>query len=537
VPAPPRKRGIADAGSGESRIAVCLGGGLPPQWPQSHRRGSSESMARPATGGKAWLKGAAEAVLLTTKEMYRADAAAIASGVPGTRLMEAAGAAVAEEVQRRWSPRPVLVLCGPGNNGGDGFVAARLLAEADWPVRVALLGARERLVGDAAWAAGTWRGAAEPLRPDALAGAELAIDAIFGAGLDRPLEGVVRATIEALAASGLPVIAVDVPSGVSGDSGAVLGAAARADVTVTFFRRKPGHLLQPARALCGAVVAADIGIPETVLAEIAPAAAENCPALWRGALPEPKPDDHKYTRGHVVVVAGEMTGAARLAAVGAARIGAGMVTVLAPAESLPMLAALPAAIIVAARPKPAALGEWLRQRKAAAVLIGPGLGHAVEARAYINACLGSALPAVLDADALTAFADHADGLSGRRAPTVLTPHAGEFTRVFGAEAGGRLARTRAAAASTGAVVAAKASDTIVADPSGRAAINANAPPWLASAGTGDVLAGMILGLLGQAMPAFEAATAAVWLHGARAAERGRNLIADDLVNAAFTFSV
>jgi NAD(P)H-hydrate epimerase len=334
----------------------------------------------------------------------------------------------------------------------------------------------------------------------------------------------------------VPVVAVDVPSGVSGDSGEIMGAAAQAAVTVTFFRRKPGHLLQPARALCGEVVVADIGLPETVLAEIAPATAENGPALWRKALPVPKPSDHKYTRGHVVVVAGEMTGAARLAAMAAARVGAGMVTVLAPPEALPMLAGLPAAIIVAARPKAAGLGEWLRQRKAAAVLIGPGLGRTAEARAYINACLAAALPAVLDADALTAFDGYPEGLAGRRAPTVLTPHAGEFARVFGEGKGDRLARTRAAAAASGAVLLAKANDTIIADPAGRAAINANAPPWLASAGTGDVLAGMILGLLGQGMPAFEAACAAAWLHGARAEERGQNLIADDLVNAAFTFS-
>jgi NAD(P)H-hydrate epimerase len=209
--------------------------------------------------------------------------------------------------------------------------------------------------------------------------------------------------------------------------------------------------------------------------------------------------------------------------------------VLAPAEALAMLASLPAAIIVAARPKAPALGEWLRRRKAAAVLIGPGLGRTSEARAYINACLAAALPAVLDADALTAFAGYPEGLAGRRAPMVLTPHAGEFARIFGEGKGDRLARARAAAVSSGAVLVAKANDTIVADPAGRAAINANAPAWLASAGTGDVLAGMILGLLGQGMPPFEAAAAAAWLHGARAEERGQNLIADDLVNAAFTF--
>jgi NAD(P)H-hydrate epimerase len=492
-------------------------------------------MATPATGGKPWLEGAAEAAILTTAEMYRADAAALAGGIAGPRLMEAAGAAVAAEVLRRWSPRPTLVVCGPGNNGGDGFVVARLLAEANWPVRAALLGTRDKLKGDAAWAAGTWQGTVELLQPGALVGAALVVDALFGAGLDRPLDGVARATVEAMAASGVPVGAVDVPSGISGDSGEIMGAAAPADATVTFFRRKPGHLLQPARSLCGDVVVADIGIPESVLAEIAPATAENGPALWRRALPAPKPSDHKYTRGHVVVIAGEMTGAARLAATAAARIGAGMVTVLAPAPSLPMLAALPAAIIVAARPKAPALGEWLRRRKTAAVLIGPGLGRTSDARAYINACLASALPAVLDADALTAFADYPEGLAGRRAPTVLTPHAGEFGRVFGEGKGGRLARTRQAAAASGTVIVAKASDTIIADAAGRAAINANAPPWLASAGTGDVLAGMILGLLGQGMQPFEAASAAAWLHGARAAERGQNLIADDLVNGAFTF--
>jgi len=491
-------------------------------------------MARPVTRGKPWLAGDAPAALLTTREMYRADAAAIASGISGPQLMEAAGGAVADEARRRWSPRPVVVLCGPGNNGGDGFVAARLLAETGWPVRVALLGARERLKGDAAWAASIWTGPLEPLDPKVLAGAELVIDAIFGAGLDRAVEGPARATIEALAASGAPVVAVDVPSGVSGDTGMVLGAAAPARATVTFFRKKPGHLLQPGRGLCGETVVADIGIPAAVLTEIAPATVENGPGLWRAALPAPGPSDHKYTRGHVVVIGGEMTGAARLAATAAARIGAGMVSVLAPAEALPMLAALPAAIIVAARPKAPALGEWLRQRKAAAVLIGPGLGRTREARAYVNACLASGLPAVLDADALTAFTEYAEGLA-RRAPTVLTPHAGEFARVFGAVEGDRLAAARAAAGATGAVLVAKASDTIVADPAGRAAINGNAPPWLASAGTGDVLAGMILGLLGQGMPAFEAAAAAVWLHGERAAARGQNLIADDLINVSFTF--
>ncbi|MCW5773053.1 MAG: NAD(P)H-hydrate dehydratase, partial [Rhodospirillaceae bacterium] len=261
--------------------------------------------------------------------------------------------------------------------------------------------------------------------------------------------------------------------------------------------------------------------------------AENLPALWRARLPMPKPADHKYTRGHVVVIAGEMTGAARLAALGAARIGAGMVSVLAPAPALPMLAALPAAIIVAPRPTAAELGEWLGRRKAAAVLVGPGLGHSVEARALVTACLASEVPAVLDADALGAFAE--TGPAARAGGAVLTPHGGEFARLFGPGDGDRLTRTRAAAAASGNVVVAKANDTVIAHPDGRAAINANAPPWLASAGTGDVLAGMILGLIGQGMSLFEGAAAAAWLHGERAAKRGQNLIADDLVNEAFEF--
>jgi NAD(P)H-hydrate epimerase len=503
----------------------------------SRRAGATgNKMATGPAANKPWLGGAAlEAALLTTAETYRADKAAIAAGVPGSQLMEAAGAAVAEQATLHWTPRPALVICGPGNNGGDGFVAARRLTEAGWPVRVALLGERARLKGDAAWAAGTWSGPVEALATASLAGAELVIDALFGAGLDRPLEGTARAVIETLARSERPVLAVDVPSGVSGDSGAVLGAAAPAQLTVTFVRKKPGHLLLPGRTLCGETVVADIGIPAPVLADIAPQTAENGPSLWRNRLPLPRPGNHKYSRGHVVAIGGEMAGATRLAATAAARIGAGMVTLLAPAESLALMAGLPASIIVAARPKAAGLGEWLRARKAAGVAIGPGLGRTSEARAYVNACLASGLPAVLDADALSALTDKGAGLSGRRAATILTPHAGEFARVFGESDADRLSRARAAAAASGAVIVAKASDTVVAAPDGRAVINANAPPWLASAGTGDVLTGMILGLVGQGMPAFEAAAAAVWLHGERAAERGQNLIADDLVNAAFTF--
>ncbi len=342
--------------------------------------------------------------LLTTAEMYRADAAAMAAGISGPALMEAAGRAVADIVIRRWAKRPVVALCGPGNNGGDGFVAARHLADAGWSVRVALLGERAALKGDAAWAAGRWHGGIVPLGRDALAGAGLVIDAIFGAGLDRPLAGAAVEAIAALRTAALPIIAVDVPSGVSGDSGAVLGDAAPAHTTVTFFRRKPGHLLVPGRDLCGEVVVADIGIPEAVLAEIQPRSAANDPDLWRAARPPLRSADHKYTRGHVAVVAGAMAGAAQLAASAAAHVGAGMVTVLTQDEPAMEFAGLPAAIIRGPLGK---LAEFAPVRKLRALLIGPGLGRSADARRVTEDGLALGLPLVLDANSLTAFAGEA----------------------------------------------------------------------------------------------------------------------------------
>src|SRR5262245_6308589 len=271
---------------------------------------------------------AADAAVLCVAEMARADALTIAAGVSGQRLMEAAGEAVAREVRRRWRRGPVAILCGPGNNGGDGFVAASHLREAGWPVRVALLGDRARLRGDAAAAAAAWPGDAEPLAPSALDGAAVVVDALFGAGLARPVDGTARAVIEAINARRLPCLAVDLPSGVQGDTGQVLGAAPQAAATVTFFRLKPAHRLLPGRLLSGEVTVADIGIEASVLDDIHPTIFENGPSLWLGSYPWPQPADHKYRRGHLLIAGGEvMTGAARLAARAARRIGAGLVTI------------------------------------------------------------------------------------------------------------------------------------------------------------------------------------------------------------------
>jgi NAD(P)H-hydrate epimerase len=489
----------------------------------------------PATNSRApsaaWLAtpAASRQALLSPEEMFRADAAAIAAGVAGRDLMEAAGRAVADAVLRRWTQRRVLVLCGPGNNGGDGFVAARHLAAAGWPVRIALLGERAALKGDAAWAAAGWPGEVVPLDPGALAEAELIVDALFGAGLDRPLAGVARAAVEAMRERGLPVVAVDVPSGVAGESGAVLGAAVRAATTVTFFRKKPGHLLLPGRELCGDLIVADIGIPDSVLASIGPRTAENGPALWRDGRPPFRPSDHKYTRGHVAVVAGAMAGAAQLAAIGAARVGAGMVSVLMEGARVAEFSAMPAAIV---RVHHGDLASFAVERKLRALLIGSGLGRTPAARTQVEASLALGLPLVLDADALSLFAGDAPRLASLgRAELVVTPHDGEFQRLVPSATGDRLRRARAAAAALGATVILKGADTVIAAPDGRAAINANAPPWLATAGTGDVLAGLVLGLLGQGMPGFDAAAAACWLHGEAAQRLGPGLIADDLAGA------
>ncbi len=472
----------------------------------------------------------ADAVLLTVAEMAAADAYAIGHGVPGLTLMEAAGAAVVAAIRKRWPRGPVTVLCGPGNNGGDGFVIARLLEAAGWPVRLALLGAVDGLPGDAADNAARWSGAIEPLTPAVLDGAALVVDALFGAGLSRPLEGPALAVVERLGgAGGPPSVAVDMPSGVEGDSGAILGAAPYCDLTVTFFRRKPGHLLLPGRLHCGAIEIADIGIPAAALADIAPRFAVNLPPLWLGSMRWPRLDDHKYRRGHAVVRGGaEMTGAARLAARGAMRAGAGLVTVACPEAAFPIYAAALTGIMVRAMPGRDDFAALIDDRRVTAILAGPGNGIDLATRADVGRALATGKPCVLDADALSVFEDAPRELfDGIRGPVVLTPHDGEYARLF-SHRGDRLGRALAAAAESGAIVVLKGADTVVAAPDGRAAIADNAPAALATAGAGDVLAGFIVGLLAQGMAPFAAASAAVWLHGAAAAEFGLGLIAEDL---------
>ena len=468
-------------------------------------------------------------VLLTVDEMYRAEAA---TGISGLELMENAGASVVAEITARWKPCNALVLCGPGNNGGDGFVIARLLDGAGWPVRVALVGDRAALSGDAATNAARWNDATLPVEPSVLDGAKLVIDALIGAGLSRPIEGPVAELIDRITAEQMSCVAVDMPSGVHGDTGEIMGTAPDVTLTVTFFRLKLGHLLMPGRQRCGEVVVTDIDIPESVLEEIAPKTIINGPDVWRGDFPWPAVDAHKYNRGHAVIFGGDlMPGAARLAALSARRIGAGVATIAVRPKGLPRYAGCEPGTIIADFSEPVGFADFLVDPKKTAILIGPGAGLDEDTAEYVRIALKTGRSTVLDADALTAFAGNRRALvEAINGPCVLTPHEGEFARLFEAT-GDRLSRACAAALETGAIVVFKGADTVIAAPDGRAAINMNGSPYLATAGSGDILAGMIVGLMAQGMYAFEAAAAAVWVHGAAAEGNQPGLIAEDLPGA------
>lgn len=447
---------------------------------------------------------AAMTELLTPAQMYQADALAIASGITEAQLIENAGRAVAEEITRRYGARKTVVLCGPGNNGADGKVAARYLQQWGWPITMS----------------------------DDIAGAELIIDALYGAGLSRDFPAELADKINS---AGVPIIAIDIPSGLDGLTGQPRGASVKADLTITFFRKKPAHLLLPGRMLCGEVVVADIGIAESVLAEINPQLWENTKPI----LPDFDSSTYKYKRGHAVIVSGAKfnTGASRLAAQAALKIGAGLVTIAGHEDELLIHATHTTALMLAQTENALALGMLLNDKRRNAVCIGPAAGIGSETSAKVRAILASGAATVLDADALTSFAQNPAELFAAIAErpdrsVILTPHEGEFARLFSdlanvAEA--KHERALKAAKRSGAIIILKGADTVIASPDGRAVINSNAPPSLATAGSGDVLAGLATGLLAQGMPAFEAACAAVWLHGDAATRCPRSFIAEDLV--------
>lgn len=476
-------------------------------------------------------------VLLSASQMRAAEAAAIKEGVAAASLMEAAGDAVAQVAVKGWSKRPVAVICGPGANGGDGFVAGRKLREAGWDVSLFLLGDRAALKGDAKLMADLYDGEISAFSPSALANAGLIIDAIFGTGLSRAIESEAKAVIDAINASPAPALAVDLPSGVNADTGAVMGTAVHAARTVTFFAKKPGHVLFPGRAVCGAVDVADIGIALSALQDVQLDTFENQPALWGRELRRPTWQTHKYHRGHVFVVSGgpHNTGAGRLAALGAQRIGAGLTTVLSPAAAADINATHLTSIMVRVADSADDISGALEEKTqySRAIVVGPGAGVGDATRAKTKAALQSSSLAVVDADALTSFEDDPRELfAALRPQDVITPHEGEFSRLFrDVEASSRIEAARAGAAAAGCVCVLKGADTIIAAPDGRCAITVNAPPDLATAGSGDVLAGFIAGLGANGAPAFDAASAGAWFHGAAALAVGPGLVADDLPNA------
>ncbi|TCV65481.1 hydroxyethylthiazole kinase-like uncharacterized protein yjeF/hydroxyethylthiazole kinase-like uncharacterized protein yjeF [Neorhizobium sp. R1-B] len=485
-------------------------------------------------------------LLLTPNEMTAADTAAARSGIVSFDLMERAGRAVAASALRNFpGALRFAVLCGPGNNGGDGYVAARALVEAGASVDVFHLGDPEGLKGDARHARHLWSGPSEPLecyRPEQ---GDIVVDALFGAGLARDVPEAVQLVIGKVDGAKVPVLAVDLPSGLCGRRGVPLGASFTARHTVTFMARKPGHLLLPGRSLCGDIEVFDIGIPVRIIRSVAGRICENSPLLWRDLVPAPEAATHKYRRGHLVVFSGEgtKTGAARLAATAGLKAGAGLVTVGSPADALPVNASSLTAVMLHQIDDLDDLQNWTASAKLSAFVLGPGFGVGEKARQFVLALKDR--PLVLDADGITSFKERPselfDAFAGGETRLVLTPHEGEFSRLFPDLAPeqdqSKVEKALRAAERAHAVIVYKGADTVIAGPDGRACINANGPPWLATAGSGDVLAGMIGALLAQGMPAFEAAAAGVYLHAEAAKRAGRGMTAEDLAaNASVTLT-
>ncbi|MEO0862219.1 MAG: NAD(P)H-hydrate dehydratase [Pseudomonadota bacterium] len=495
--------------------------------------------------------------VLTATEMRRLEGAALDSGeVTGLELMERAARGAVAAILAQWpafarAPGRATVLCGPGNNGGDGFAMARLLRDHAWDVEVFFLGDADRLPRDARTNFDRWvrDGAVHPLSRESLAAkprADLVIDAIFGIGLKRPIGSDLANALHAADApkttgTDTKVVAIDVPSGVQSDTGNVLGHCLRADLTVTFHRPKLGHFLSDGPDMCGALRVVDIGLGQTIITATAVQLTKPSRPLLT------KTTGHKFDHGHALVLTGGMgrTGAARLAARGALRIGAGLVTLAAPGSAMMECAAQITAIMLRRCNDCADLADLLQDRRINAICLGPGAGVSDRLEDLLDGILEARRPCVLDADALTALAARADLMAKLHDQCILTPHGGEFGRLFPdivdrmAPSDGvgisKVGATRQAAAQEGCTVLFKGPATVIADPSGTVRLNAalrdDAAPWLATAGSGDVLAGIITGLLARGLLPLEAASQGAWIHAAAARAFGPGLVAEDLPEA------
>lgn len=482
------------------------------------------------------------AALLDSEQSISADRAAISQGNSSEKLMESAGRAVADLICEIYKPGSVLVVSGTGNNGGDGFVVARLLKERGWDVTLSVLGDKNYIEGASTDALKKWEkshGHAMLFDSSLTVDKKLIVDALFGTGLNRNIDGVSKEAVDSINESKLPVVSIDVPSGINASTGQVMGSAVHATHTVTFVRPKLGHVLLPGKAYTGGLHVFDIGISGS---NVKPDYFLNSPLLWRDKFVLPTQDSNKYSRGHTLVVGADLgyTGATKLAALGALRSGSGLVSVACSPKALPVYAASLTAVMTKSAGDLKQLDSLVKDEKTTAILAGPGAGTGESTRQEVLQVLSHEKPTVLDADALTAFKSSPKTLfSAIKANVVLTPHEGEFERLFGGKDSSELfrfeglkhERARNAAKISGAVVVYKGNDTVIAAPDGRIAINAEAPVWLATAGSGDVLAGIIAGLLAQGMPAFEAAAAGVWIHSRAAAAFGPGLIAEDIPGA------
>ena len=511
--------------------------------------------------------------VLSVNEMASADSATIKSGTKGAKLMESAGRAVAKEITQKWKKSPVIILAGPGNNGGDGFVVARLLKQKGWQVKVYLLTDVKKLKGDAKAMAQRWvkssKGKINRLDNDKIkeiiknvsAKHTIIVDAIFGAGLNRSLEGIAKKLIDSLCAvrndAQFSVVAVDVPSAISGDSGNILGKSVlSADLTVTFCRFKPAHLLLPGSAICGDICLSDIGINDETVERLGCKTFVNAPPLWFDKINWPNEFSNKYTRGHLLVVGGErMSGAARLAAMGARRAGAGLVSIACSEDAFNIYAtASEAGTIVLPFNAIKDFKKIISDKRKNAIVIGPGGGESIAGVALKDlalAAIDSGACIVIDADGLNAFAKTPEKLfkaikaanktNGTRANVVLTPHAGEFARLFPDICAnpnlGKLEMATRAASISGAVVVFKGSDTVIAAPDGRVVIDSGIfgdSSWLATAGSGDVLAGMIGSVAASGgdfgNDGLLSAAQAVWMQTRASAIFGPGLVAEDIAH-------
>lgn len=471
--------------------------------------------------------------ILTCAEVRAAEQRAVEAGISLWALMQKAGQACADVLHAEFPEGRVVVLAGPGNNGGDAFVAAQRLRDLGRNVWLYDLAPNRERTPEGVNALNALTGARQPLEDMRLTADDIVLDGLFGAGLSRPLEGEAAFAVQQVNASGAKVVAIDIPSGVNGDTGAIPGPAIRADVTVTFCAKKPAHVLQPSASLCGDVIPAEIGFGRFI--DAAHTLHENAPALWSNALRWPQATSHKHQRGRLAVVSGGLanTGAARLAARSGLRIGAGLVTLLCPPSALIVVASSVTAVMTSSF---ASADDLVAQtERSSAVVIGPAAGITDATRANVEALARAGRSLVLDADALTVFAGQSDHLKSiLPVASILTPHTGEFERLFPgllASSANKIEAVRAAASRVGATVLLKGADTIIAASDGRATVNTHATPFLATAGSGDVLAGMIGGLLAQGLAPFDAACAAAWLQGDAGLRVGPGLTAEDLDDA------